>query len=215
MKDFFNNELKTGDVVFVMNQKSSGWYDGYIRATIERFTEKMVCCIYFDENNQLHKVFRRANRIILDKSYELNNKLLYTKADNDNIIKRYRKIIYDNDLYKNEELLRELLDIIDNFERGFKNYNKSLQLISGTGVEIIEGFSLIYKNLCRKLQQIGLKEIKINEGDEFDTNNMNCISILNIPEKQDNTVISVTKKGYLYKDKVIRYADVIVNKKND
>lgn len=215
MQDFFNNELKTGDVIYIMNQKSSGWYNGYIRATIERFTEKMVCCIYFDENNQLHKVFRRPNRIILDKSYELNKKYMYAIADIENINKRYKKIISDNETYKNEKLIKELLDIIDDFERGFASFNSCLEQISDEADEIITGFSLVYKNLCKKLQAAGLKEIKINEGDTFDSDTMNCMGIVNIPNNIDNTVVSVSKKGYIYKDKIIRYANVIVNKTNN
>lgn len=207
MKDAFGTELNINDTVLLMNQSPSAYFKSFLKGMVIGFTEKYVK-IKTNYSNKI--IYRKSYRLIVSEDWK--SKYMYLLADTENIRKRLLQENNNIKKYNNEILLKELLVIIDDFERGFKNINNTKENISEETRDLIEGFYIIYKNFCKKLKDIGLSDIKINEGDKFDTNIMNCISILNVPGKINDTVLSVSKKGYIYKDKIIRYADVIVNK---
>ncbi len=70
---------------------------------------------------------------------------------------------------------------------------------------------MIYAALRELLEKEGLKEIEAL-GCKFDANYHDCLFTDNDPEYEDEIVLDVLQKGYMYKDKVIRCAKVKVNK---
>ena len=78
--------------------------------------------------------------------------------------------------------------------------------------KFLSGFKMIYGNLVELLKKEDVKEIECLHK-PFDDNMMHAVLTDNVEEYEDNIVIDVMQKGYMYKDKVIRPAMVKVNKR--
>jgi len=151
---------------------------------------------------------KEANKLKEEVSY-LNEKILRISAEAQNI-KRHseeeksRLIKYDG-----EEFIKELLPIIDNFEQAIKlddnNLNDELS-------KFLEGFKMIYGNLNKLLKDKEVVEVDALHK-PFDENTMHAIMIDKDDEYENNIVLDVMQKGYMYKDKLLRPAMVKVNNK--
>jgi molecular chaperone GrpE len=71
---------------------------------------------------------------------------------------------------------------------------------------------MVYKELMKTLKDEGLKEIEA-EGKPFDPKYHHGVAIGNEEDVDDQVVLDVFQKGYMYKDKVIRAAMVRINQK--
>lgn len=104
----------------------------------------------------------------------------------------------------NEQLLKTLLPVADDFERAEKafvdRHDKDL-----------EGFLLIYNKFKKTLDQAGVRVMDVKSGSDFDADFHEAIT--QIPVTDDSLkgkVVEVVEHGYLLIDKVIRYAKVVV-----
>jgi len=109
--------------------------------------------------------------------------------------------------YANEDLIREILPIIDNFERGIKLDDNDL---SDEVSKFLSGFKMIYSNLVGILNKYDVKEIEAY-GVEFDPTIHQAVLMEHDESKPSGVVLEVLQKGYMYKDKCIRPAMVKVN----
>lgn len=109
--------------------------------------------------------------------------------------------------YKNEELIKELLPVVDNFERAILMDDKDL---SDEVSKFLAGFKLIYTNTINILNKFDVKEINA-EGVEFDPEYHHAVLTDHDENKPEGVVLEVLQKGYMYKDRVIRAAMVKVN----
>lgn len=138
---------------------------------------------------------------------ELTEKVLRLNAEMQNMNRRFAEEKADIYKYDGEKLVKELLPIIDNFER-------ALSIDSAEATEevskFLTGFKMIYTTLLNTLRNMGVSEIEA-QGKEFDPNCMEAIMTTNILEEEQNVVIEVLQKGYTYNGKVIRVAMVKVN----
>ena len=141
-----------------------------------------------------------------NKISELEDKLIRQNADMVNYRKRKEEEINKMLKFANEDIIKEMLPIIDNFERAINNNTN----LSETEKKYLDGFKMIY---CSILNILENNEVKAIDGANkpFDPTYHNAIML----EKNDNyasgMVIEVLQKGYLYKDKVIRPAMVKVS----
>lgn len=110
--------------------------------------------------------------------------------------------------YEGENLIKQTLEVIDDFERAIQMDNNDL---TDEVSNFLKGFKMIYTRLITTLENIGVKEIEV-EGREFDPNFAEAILTEHDDTKPENVVLEVLKKGYMYKDKLIRPAMVKVNK---
>ncbi len=114
------------------------------------------------------------------------------------------------ELYKtaNKDLIRQLLSIVDDFERASNN-----KIDAVNQNEVIEGFELISKKFYQVLESNGLKQIDINVGDVFNGDHHEAIAHIPTDKKsQSGLIIDITEKGYQLEDVVIRYPKVVVGK---
>ena len=142
----------------------------------------------------------------LDKQKaELNNKFLLLYSEFDNYKKRTNKEKLDLMSTASEKVIVNLLPIVDDFERAIKA-NENL-----SDVEVMkDGFNLIYNKLLNMLKRFDVTEIEA-KGEVFDTDLHEAVTHFPTPnEEEKGKVIDVTEKGYKIKDKVIRYAKVVV-----
>ena len=105
------------------------------------------------------------------KEEELNNKikdlesaLLRNQAELQNYKRRHDEEFMRYKKYANEDLIKELLPILDNFERAIKMDDDDL---TDDVSKFLSGFKLIYTNLVGILDKLEVKEIEA-EGVEFD-----------------------------------------------
>ena len=130
---------------------------------------------------------------------------LFLMAEFDNFRKRTLK--EKSEIIKNagENVLKGLLPIMDDFERGLKAAENSNE-----GDSVKEGLKLIYNKLQKFLSQNGVKEIDPAD-DTFDTEKHEAISAVPVPdESKKGKILDTVEKGYTINDKVLRHAKVVV-----
>ncbi len=138
-----------------------------------------------------------------EENSTLSDKLLRTQAELANIIRRNGEEREKLLKYDGEEFIKNILPIIDDFER-------AIEMDTTTDEKYLSGFKLIYANLLKALEKFEVKEIECM-GKEFDPYKMEAVLKESIIEEEPNIVLAVLQKGYTYKDKVIRPAMVKVN----
>ena len=130
---------------------------------------------------------------------------LFLMAEFDNFRKRTLK--EKSEIIKNagENVLKGLLPIMDDFERGLKAAESNSDSDS-----VKEGINLIYNKLKKYLNQNGVKEIDPAD-DTFDTEKHEAISAIPVQdESQKGKILDTVEKGYTINDKVLRHAKVVV-----
>jgi len=136
---------------------------------------------------------------------ESKDKYLRLAAEFDNYRKRTLREKMDLIQNAGESLLKDILPVVDDFDRGIEVASKAEDMDA-----VRTGMNLIYNKLKDFLSNHGVKEIEaINE--PFDTDWHEAIT--NIPAPSDDMkgmIIDVIQKGYTLNDKIIRYPKVVV-----
>lgn len=137
---------------------------------------------------------------------DLKDQLLRRAADFDNYRKRMIKEKQETFDYANENLLADLLDSLDNFDRTIDAGSKATDVKS-----MVEGIKMVNANLVKMLEtKYGLTSYA-QEGDEFNPDIHEAIGRVEEEGKDKETLKQVYLKGYMLKDKVIRNAKVMVS----
>lgn len=135
---------------------------------------------------------------------ELHDKYLRTLAEMDNFHKRMKK---EREEFRNfvlGEFLLELLQIYDNLERAL-----NAPLKSKNDTSILSGVEMIFKQLKDLLQKFNVQEIDA-DGKPFDPTVHQAISKEEDPDVDEEIVVEVYQKGFLYNKKLLRPAFVKV-----
>ena len=138
---------------------------------------------------------------------DLENALLRNQAELQNYKRRRDEEMSRLLKYEGIDVIKELLPIVDNFERAINMDDDNLE---DEVSKFLEGFKLIYnnvKNLLNKFEVTEISEVDV----EFDPNIHNAVLTDHNEEKETGVILEVMQKGYIYKDKVIRPAMVKVN----
>ncbi|GGD75888.1 hypothetical protein GCM10011514_44760 [Emticicia aquatilis] len=135
---------------------------------------------------------------------EAKDKYLRLYADFENFRRRTSKEKIEMIQNASEGLIKELIPIVDDFERA----NKSFETV--TEVEPMkEGIALIFNKFQKTLASKGVKAIE-SKGKDFDVELHECITQFAAGDENKGKVIDEVEKGYYLNDKVIRYAKVVV-----
>lgn len=136
---------------------------------------------------------------------DLKDQLLRRAADFDNYRKRMIKEKADTAEYANANLLADLLDSLDNFDRTVEASATATDVKS-----VVEGIKMINSNLVKMLEdKYGLNGYG-SEGDEFNPDEHEAIGRVE-EDVEKETLKQVYLKGYKLKDKIIRHAKVMVS----
>ena len=132
---------------------------------------------------------------------------LIAKADLINYRKRKDEELTRMLKFCNEDLIKQILPILDNFERAIKLDDDNLD---DEVSKFLEGFKMIY---CNMQNVMGNFEVKAIDGANkpFDPIYHNAIMVEQREGIEPGMVLEVLQKGYIYKDKVIRPAMVKVS----
>jgi molecular chaperone GrpE len=140
-----------------------------------------------------------------EKVSELHDKYLRLSAEFDNYRKRTLKEKSEMVKTASEDLLKRIIPVVDDVERGLNAVNNAKDLEA-----VKEGMNLIYNRLRDFLQQNGIREIEaLNQVFTTDLHE----AVTKIPARDEalkGKVVDVIEKGYYLHDKVIRYPKVIV-----
>lgn len=137
---------------------------------------------------------------------ELKDKYLRKAAEFENYKRRTEQEFATFGKYANEQLIRDLLPVIDDFERSL-HVSKDRREFG----PFYKGVDLIYKKFTKLLESRGVKPIE-SEGKPFDVDLHDALMQTPKDNIEPNTVIEEVEKGYIYNDKVIRHAKVVVAK---
>ena len=156
-----------------------------------------------EELEELERDFERADQAALQEEVaKLRDALLRTRAEMDNLHKRSEREIEKSRRYGVESLLRDLVPVIDSLDQGLENAGDK----EGSGSE---GLSLTRKLLVDTLGRYGLTVVD-PQGERFDPQWHEAMSLQPTSEHEPDTVINVLQKGYRLHDRVVRPARVIV-----
>jgi molecular chaperone GrpE len=140
-----------------------------------------------------------------EKIADLNNKYVRLYSDFDNFRKRTIKEKADIIGMATGNLMKDLLTILDDFDRAIDN-NKKSEDIDG----VKEGFKLIHSKFDSILKGKGLEVVDAT-GEVFNADIHEAITNIPAPKKSDiGKVIDCVEKGYNLKGKSIRYPKVVV-----
>lgn len=158
-----------------------------------------------EEQNEKQKIIDD----LLSENEKLKDQLLRLAAEYDNYRKRREREVNNIIINANADLILRLLPILDDLDRMVE--------ATATGVDadsLVEGLKLLQKNLMKVLEDEGLQPMQ-SLGQPFDPEKHEALLHVVDEKEKENTVIDEHKKGYLFKDRVLRHAHVIVSKKNN
>lgn len=139
---------------------------------------------------------------------ELQARMLRRQADFENFRKRVENERADFAKFAGMETVRELLPILDDFERAVQ----AAPAADGAEGEFIKGVEMIYQRLVDALKKAGLEPIT-SVGQPFDPNFHHAVETVESEEMDDHTVLQEWQRGYNFKGKLLREAMVKVSVK--
>ncbi|MAZ49100.1 MAG: nucleotide exchange factor GrpE [Halobacteriovoraceae bacterium] len=139
---------------------------------------------------------------------EFKEKYYYLAAEMQNMQRRYEREKDDLHKFGSEKIMKDLVAVMDNFERtlGFIEKEEDEKIKN-----IAEGIRMVNKLFLDTLEKHGLKKIEAL-GEEFDPNFHEALAQQPAEGKKDMEVIQVFENGYTLNDRVVRAAKVIVAK---
>ena len=137
---------------------------------------------------------------------QLEEKLLRAQAEIQNLRRISQNELIKARLYGSENLVKDLIPSIDNLFRTLENQDTENKTVPS------EGVSLIVREMVSALEKNGISIID-PKGEEFNPNEHEALSVTENNEEKPNIVLEVFQKGFKFKDRVIKPAMVVVNKK--
>lgn len=131
---------------------------------------------------------------------EANDRLLRITAEYSNYKRRSEKEKQDAYLYAKADTVKELLPMIDNFERALANESEDYEALK-------KGVQMIFDSLTASLSKLNV-EVYGEAGDIFDPNLHNAVMHIEDESLKDGEIVDVFQKGYKIGDRIIRPAMV-------
>ncbi|MEL6545624.1 MAG: nucleotide exchange factor GrpE [Myxococcota bacterium] len=134
---------------------------------------------------------------------ELQDKLLRLAADFDNYRKRSRRELDDARKYGIESLLRDILPVLDNFERALAATSED------DDHPLVQGIRMVMKQFQDILSQHGVKAFD-SLGEIFDPELHEALSQLQTNDHEAGTILNEHERGYRIHERLLRPARVVV-----
>ncbi|MCR4702033.1 MAG: nucleotide exchange factor GrpE [Saccharofermentans sp.] len=142
-----------------------------------------------------------------DTTSELEARYMNLYAEYDNYRRRTQK--EKENLYADAiaSVTKEFLTLIDNLDRAMDGAKKSDE---NSLEKVIQGMELVGRQAQDTLKKIGVEEIPAERGTKFDPNLHDAMMHVDDEDLGEQEIAMVFAKGYKYKDRVIRHAQVQV-----
>lgn len=134
----------------------------------------------------------------------MHDKLQRQMAEFDNFRKRTEKEKSEMFSMGASDILKKLLPVVDNFERGFNTIPEGEEK-----TQFAVGMDMVYKQLLKMLEDNKVTPIEA-VGKEFDPQLHNAVQHVEKDDVGENIVVEEFEKGYMYGDTVLRHSMVIV-----
>lgn len=163
-----------------------------------------------EEENKKETKSKKTKEIdeLKEVNKSLEEEVLRAKADLINYRKRKDEEVSSILKYSSGDLLLQIIEVIDSFERALSVNEDNL---SDEMKNYLSGFKMLYDSLKNILNSNGVKEIECL-GKKFDSKYEASLFTASDSTKDDEIVLEVLQKGYTYYDKVLRHASVKINK---
>jgi molecular chaperone GrpE len=145
-----------------------------------------------DEQFDQLRIERDGLRVERDEVKEL---LLRRQAEFDNYRKRTEKERSDYLQYAGMELVREMLPILDDFDRALK--------VEAGNAEYSKGVEMIYSRMYEALKKVGLEPLATT-GQMFDPHLHQAVERVETKDAADGTILGEFQRGYNFKGKLLR-----------
>ena len=143
---------------------------------------------------ELEQLRAERDNIKTDRE-ELRELLLRRQAEFENFRKRTERERSEYLQYASMEAVRELLPVLDDFERALKT--------EAGNADYAKGVELIYGRMLSGMKKLGLEPI-VTEGQMFDPQIHQAIEKVPTDDFPDNTVLGEFQRGYNFKGKLLR-----------
>lgn len=137
---------------------------------------------------------------------DAEDRLLRTQAELENFRKRSRREYEDAQKYREIDLLRDLLPVLDNVLRAIEASEKTADVES-----LKSGFRMTAQQIEKLIESHGCKTIE-TDGQAFDPAIHEAILQQSVPDAKPGTIVGTASRGYRLHDRVVRPAQVIVAK---
>ena len=161
-----------------------------------------------EPNNEAVELAKEIARLT-EENNNLVEKVKLAQAELINYRKRKDEETANLLKYANQDLILEIIQVVDNFERAIKLDDNNL---TDDISKFLAGFKMMYASLTETLARFGVEEIN-RVGQIFDPSQEQALLTDCIEDKEDEVVLEVLLKGYKLKDRVIRPASVKINQK--
>jgi len=150
-----------------------------------------------------------------DEVKSLKDTLLRKMAEMENLRKRLEKERDDSEKYANSKFAKDLLGVIDNFDRVSENFRSISKKISEDDSlkAFLDGVLICGKELISVLKKHGISQIDVSEGDQFDPQYHQAMCEIESKDHKPGSIIEVLQVGYIYHDRLLRPSMVSVSKK--
>jgi molecular chaperone GrpE len=149
---------------------------------------------------QLAAVTAERDRLAAERA-DLHDRLLRARAEFDNARRRGERERSDFLQFAAMDLVREILPVLDDFERALK--------VETADRNYAKGVELIYQRLYETLKRLGLEPIE-TEGKQFDPNRHEAVLRVQTEEAEDQAILGELQRGYNFRGKLLRPAWVRV-----
>jgi molecular chaperone GrpE len=163
--------------------------------------------VYSDDNvpaetteGKLAAITAERDQLAAEKA-ELQDRAIRARAEFDNARKRMERERSDYLQFAAMDLVRDLLPVLDDFERALK--------VETSDRNYAKGVELIYQRLYDTLRKMGLEPIE-SAGKRFDPNVHQAVERVPTDEGEDQTILDEFQRGYNFKGKLLRPAMVRV-----
>jgi molecular chaperone GrpE len=152
------------------------------------------------EEGQLGAITADRDRVAAENA-DLHDRLLRLRAEFDHARRRFEQQRLDYVQFAGMELVRDILPVVDDFERALK--------VETADTNYAKGVGLIYQRLNEILKKMGAEPME-TEGRRFDPNLHQAVERVPTQTAEDQTIVGELQKGYLFKGKLLRPAMVRV-----
>ena len=149
---------------------------------------------------QLAAIAAEREQFATEKA-ELQERLLRVRAEFDNARRRGERERLEYFQFAAMDLMRDLLPILDDFERALK--------VDTADSDYAKGVELIYQRMADTLKKVGLEPIE-TAGQKFDPNLHQAVERVQTEDAEDQAILGEFQRGYNFKGKLLRPAMVRV-----
>ncbi len=190
--DVNGNEHKSNEIKIEGQNKKTAAKEEYNSVEIKKFEDELNTAN--EKINVLEKEMDEYKDKWLRKVAEFENYKRRTENDQINLLK-----------YDGQDFIKKLLPAIDDFERSLVHIDNAKD-----NEAIKSGIKLVYDKLLKVLNEQGVTKIE-SVGKPFDVHFHEAMLQRPADKVAPHTVLDEVETGYMYKDKVIRHAKVVVS----